>query len=253
MAKVGRHRLYKSELDKVIPSSASPEDSMALALQYINTWASDLVFLDVAESHLSKSDKDVSMELEDYRRSLLKYRYEQKYVNERLDTAVLENEIQAYYEQHKEHFMLDVPIVKVRYMRISSDSPNMSLIKKKMSSEDVADMVEADSLAYFSADIYTDYGGKWVDMVSLAKNFGTDYGTLLSKARSSCIEMEGEGGKINFAYIADFVSAGNVAPVEYCHAHIKDIIISMRKQALISGLERDLLEDALAKGKFEIL
>lgn len=252
VAKVGRHRLYRSDLDKLLPAISSPEDSMALVSQYIKTWAADLVFLDVAESYLSKSDKDVTEELEDYRRSLLKYRYEQKYVNERLDTAVSENELLAYYESHKDHFVLDVPIAKVRYMRISADSPNLNLIKKKMSSEDVNELVEADSLAYFSADIYTDYGGRWIDMVTLARKFGTDYGSLLAKAVNSGIEMEGDGGKVNFAYIADFISAGNVSPLEFCRGQIRDIIISTRKQNLIAALERDLLEDALAKGKFEI-
>ena len=252
VAKGGRHRLYRSDLDKLLPVISSPEDSMALASQYIKTWAVDIVFLDVAESYLSKSDKDVTEELEDYRRSLLKYRYEQKYVNERLDTAVSENELQAYYESHKDHFVLDVPIAKVRYMRISADSPNLNLIKKKMSSEDVNELVEADSLAYFSADIYTDYGGRWIDMVTLARKFGTDYGSLLAKAVNSGIEMEGEEGKVNFAYIADFISAGNVSPLEFCRGQIRDIIISTRKQNLIVALERDLLDDALAKGKFEI-
>ena len=252
VAKVGRHRLYRSDLDKLLPVISSSEDSMALASQYIKTWAVDIVFLDVAESYLSKSDKDVTEELEDYRRSLLKYRYEQKYVNERLDTAVSENELQAYYESHKDHFVLDVPIAKVRYMRISADSPNLNLIKKKMSSEDVNELVEADSLAYFSADIYTDYGGRWIDMVTLARKFGTDYGSLLAKAVNSGIEMEGEEGKVNFAYIADFISAGNVSPLEFCRGQIRDIIISTRKQNLIVALERDLLDDALAKGKFEI-
>ena len=41
VAKVGSHRLYASELASYIPDSASPEDSTRLALQYINTWASD--------------------------------------------------------------------------------------------------------------------------------------------------------------------------------------------------------------------
>lgn len=65
VAKVGKYFLYKSDLDKVIPESATGQDSMTLALQYINAWASDAVFLDVAEEHLSKADKDVSKELEE--------------------------------------------------------------------------------------------------------------------------------------------------------------------------------------------
>lgn len=253
VARVGKVNLYKSELDRVIPPGASAQDSMALALQYINAWASDVVFLDVAEAQLSKTDKDVSRELEEYRRSLLKYKYEQKYVNERLDTTVTEDETAAYYELHKEQFILKTPIAKVRYMRISPDSPNVSLIKKKMASTVVDDLVEADSLAYFSADIYTDYSGQWIDMTRLARNFGVDYTVLMSKVYRSMVEMKDASGKLNVAYIEDYLAAGDMAPLDYCSAHIKDMIISIRKHKLIDDLERDLLEDARSKGKFEIL
>lgn len=253
VAQVGRYYLYQSELDKVVPESASSEDSIALAHQYINAWASDVIFMDVAEAHLSKEDKDVSKELEEYRRSLLKYKYEQKYVNERLDTAVAESEIKKYYETWPEQFVLDVPIVKARYMRISADSPNLGLIKKKMASTSVDDLVAADSLTYFSADAYTDYSGEWITIVRLARNFGVDYGTLMSRMNRSMVEMKDNSGKLNIAYIEDYIAAGELAPIEYCRDRIRDIIISVRKQTLISNLERDLLQDARSKGKFQIL
>ena len=253
VARVGRACLYKSELDKVIPQASSPQDSMALALQYINAWASDVVFTDVAESQLSKSDKDVSRELEEYRRSLLKYKYEQKYVNERLDTAVTETEISEYYQMHKGQFVLENPIVKVRYLRISADSPNAGLIKKKMASTVVDDLVEADSLAYYSAEVYTDYGGRWIDIAQLAKNFGMDHTVMMSRASRSMVEVKDASGKLNVAYIEDYIAAGEAAPQDYCTEHIKDMIISIRKHDLVNDLERDLLEDAREKGKFEIL
>ena len=73
--------LFKSDLDKVIPAGLPEEDSLRLANQYINSWALEHVFIGVAEQQLSKAEKDVMQELEAYRRSLLKYRYEQLYVN----------------------------------------------------------------------------------------------------------------------------------------------------------------------------
>ena len=48
------------------------------------------------------------------------------------------------------------------------------------------------------------------------------------------------------------ISRGDKAPVEYSTPMIKDMIISARKQALISGLERDLLNDARENGNFVI-
>ena len=81
VAEVGTERLYRSDIDAVVPKGLPQEDSIRLVRQYINAWASDRVYMAIAEPQLSKSEKDVTRELEDYRKSLLKYRYEQLYVN----------------------------------------------------------------------------------------------------------------------------------------------------------------------------
>lgn len=252
VAEVGRHYLYRSEVASLIPDGTSEEDSLRLALQYVNSWATDLIFLDVAEAQLTKDELDVSEELEEYRRSLLKYRYEQRYINERLDTMVADSQIDDYYLEHVENFVLEVPVVKARFLRISADSPNLGVIRKKMSSSLIGDLEAADSLSYFSAVKYTDYNGGWTDMVSLSREFGTDYAELLSLMRNGFIEKEDEYGKMNVAYIADFIPAGETAPLEYCRPRIRNIIISVRKQKLISDLEQDLLTDARDKGKYKV-
>ena len=252
VAKVGSHRLYASELASYIPDSASPEDSTRLALQYINTWASDQLFTDVAERELSKSEKNVDSELEDYRHSLLKYRYEQKYVNQRLDTAVTKAQIEKYYDDHAENFKLSLPIAKAVYMNISADSPNLEIIKKKMRSDKPEARIEADSIAFSSAFRYTDFGDRWVDLVKLSREVGTDYGTLLSQVRDGYAELPDGNGKLNIVYFFSLMRAGQTGPVEYFEEQIRDIILSTRKQALLSRLERDLIENARNQENFVI-
>lgn len=252
VAKVGSHRLYASELASYIPDSASPEDSTRLALQYINTWASDQLFTDVAERELSKSEKNVDSELEDYRHSLLKYRYEQKYVNQRLDTAVTKAQIEKYYDDHAENFKLSLPIAKAVYMNISADSPNLEIIKKKMRSDKPEARIEADSIAFSSAFRYTDFGDSWVDLVKLSREVGTDYGTLLSQVRDGYAELPDGNGNLNIVYFFSLMRAGQTGPVEYFEEQIRDIILSTRKQALLSRLERDLIENARNQENFVI-
>ena len=252
VAKVGSHRLYASELASYIPDSASPEDSTRLALQYINTWASDQLFTDVAERELSKSEKNVDSELEDYRHSLLKYRYEQKYVNQRLDTAVTKAQIEKYYDDHAENFKLSLPIAKAVYMNISADSPNLEIIKKKMRSDKPEARIEADSIAFSSAFRYTDFGDRWVDLVKLSREVGTDYGTLLSQVRDGYAEVPDGNGSLNIVYFFSLMRAGQTGPVEYFEEQIRDIILSTRKQALLSRLERDLIENARNQENFVI-
>lgn len=252
VAKVGSHKLYASELASYIPDSASPEDSTRLALQYINTWASDQLFNDVAERELSKTEKNVDKELEDYRHSLLKYRYEQKYVNQRLDTAVTRAQIEKYYEDHSANFKLSLPIAKAVYMNISEESPNLEIIKKKLRSDKPEARIEADSIAFSSAFRYTDFGDKWVDLVKLSREVGTDYGTLLSQVKDGMAEIPDGNGNLNIVYFFSLMKAGQVGPVEYFEEQIRDIILSTRKQALLVRLERDLIENARNQENFVI-
>lgn len=252
VAEVGHERLYRSDLDKMIPKGVSPEDSTRLARQYIDLWASDLVYVTIAEEQLSKVEKDVTKELNDYRKSLLKYRYEQLYVNERLDTSVSEDKVHEYYQQHKDAFVLRRPLVKARYLCIHTDSPALKQIRKKMCSSEVSEVIEADSLAFSTAMEFVTWDNDWVDVTTLAGKFDVDYKTLLSAVKDRWVRMDDTLGVTDLAYISDMMREGELAPLEYVTPQIKDFIISSRKQELISSLERDLLNDARENGKFVI-
>lgn len=252
IAEVGQAKLYRSELNELIPRGIPAEDSVRLAKMYINTWALDQVFLAVAEEQLSKSEKDVTKELEDYRKSLLKYRYEQLFVNERLDTSVSDDRIEQYYQDHEEKFILQRPVVKARFLLIAEDSPSLDKIKKKMASDEVQDLVDADSLAYSSALKFLTWGNEWIDASTLAREFGADHETMLDWMEGKWITRRDTSGRVSVAYVSEIMNAGRLAPIEYCTPSIRDMIISARKQSLISTLEQDLLKDARETGQLVI-
>ena len=252
VAQAGSHKLYSTELENFIPSGLSAEDSTRLAMQYINSWAADQLYLDIAEKELSKGELDVDRELEEYRRSLLKYRYEQAYVNQRLDTAVTRSQIEDYFEAHKDQFILRVPILKLRMMSFTKDSPSYSEFRKKISSKKPSDLSEADSLAYSASLRYTDFGGSWVDAVTVAREFGIDYGQMLAKMNQSYIIFEsGDVSDIKAAYVREMRRTG-VAPFDFCSDRIREYILSGRKHDLLIALEQSLLKGASDDGQFVI-
>ena len=252
VASVGKSRLYRSDLNKALPSGISAEDSTRLAHQYINTWASDIIFLNVAEKQLTKEELDVTKELDDYRKSLLKYRYEQRYINDRLDTLVTDGQIEEYYRKHPEKFVLHIPVVRADFLCISPESPSLAEFRRNIVSNDVTQMQITDSLAYSSAIKYENFGGRWIDMTVLAKEFGLDYAELMTFKKGEWIEYSGDTGLLSLAYIREYMPAGKIAPIGYATPLIRDILLSTRKRELVSGLEQDLLEQARENGKFEI-
>ena len=252
VARVGSERLYRSELDKYIPGGSSPEDSAAIARQYINSWATGHLFQKTAEDRLSKEEKNVDKELEAYRRSLLRYRYEQRYIGDRLDTLITEAQLEEYYKAHAAALELPRPILKVRFVDIMSDSPNYDEILEKLPSEGGQDLKDLDSLAYVSAPRFFDSSDTWMDAAVLAREFGTDYSTMLGKLKDKYIIFDyDDRGETRAAYVFAIQYKGQ-APLEYCRNTIRDNILSERKRTILDNLEQDLLKNAQDKKDFII-
>lgn len=252
VARVGNHRLHRKELENYIPQGVSPEDSVALAGQYIRAWAENLLLLDMAERQLSEEEKDLSAEMEEYRRTLLKYRYRQLYINQRLDTLVTDAELERYYKDHPDNFKLERPVIKSRYMVIPADSKALKTLMKKMSSEDDTEVLEADSLAFTVAIKYVDSADTWMDALTLAGELGTDYRSLLSSIKNGFAQVKDDAGNLKVAYIVEMVPEGKPAPLECCETRARDLILSARKHELETALEQDLLKDAFRNKKFVI-
>ena len=252
VAKAGKQRLYLSELNKYIPDGVSAEDSLNLAYRYINSWATEILYTKTAENELSKSEKDVTKELEEYRRTLLKYRFEQRYINQRLDTLITQQQLLKYYEDHKSSYILPRPILKVRYVDIMKDSPNKGEILARLSCTGGEDLMVLDSLAYVSALRYFDKTGEWVDAGVLAREFGIDYATMMAQLHNGFIQQTSDdSGDIKAMFVFDLRSEG-VAPIEYCASSIRENILSERKRDLLKKLEQDLLTNALDHKDFVI-
>lgn len=250
VARVGKHKLYKSEVEQYIPDLSTPADSASIAQRYINSWAMDLLYMNVAGTQLSKAEMDVSSELEAYRRSLIKYRYEQRYINDRLDTAITESDIKKYYQDHQDDFVLERPILKVRFVDVMKDSPNKDAILRMMASKEYDEVQRADTLAKSTALRYFDNTDIWTDAGDLARAFGVDYTDMLSMMKNNTIRIEPEGrGDLLFAYVLDIQKSG-IAPLSFCTERIRDIIMSSRKDKLVKSLEQDLLNNALESKLF---
>lgn len=252
VASIGRDKLYLSEVRACVPAFASPEDSALLVQQYIDTWATSVLFQQMAEDSLSKEELDVDKELEEYRRSLIRYRYEQSYVKAHLDTSISQEQIVNYYHGHEENFVLERPILKLRFAVISKDSPSRELLMAALKSDDYASILQTDSVLRSVALKFADYSQTWTDAAVVAREYGLDYLSLLDYKSGEYIIYEPSGlGVQMIGYVVDMIRYG-VAPVEFCSVRISEAILSARKRELLQHLERDLLTKARENNLLEI-
>lgn len=251
VARVGKNLLYRSDIEKLGIKGFSPEDSALMVERYIYSWAKERLLLDMAESRLSKADRDVEEQLEDYRRQLLVYRYQQKYVEQRLDTMISEREYREYYDTHPEDFVARVPLMKGIYVKISGSSPNLNPIKRLYRSRGTEDLDRLEQLCYSSAEKYWKFD-EWVSVEAVLDGTGMDVSEMdrILKA-DSYVERDFQG-YVYLVSVDEYVPQGENAPFEYCRNRIRDAILSRRKQELLASLERNLLNDAVISGNLKI-
>jgi len=247
VAEVGDKILYESEVKNLIPQGTTPEDSINMLEQYVNSWALKHLLLNKAESELSKSEKDVEQELEDYRSSLLVYKYEKIYLEERLDTVITDDECMDYYKNYSSNFTLNNSVVKARVVKVSDRSPNLEAIRKMYKTTSLEEIDEFEKLCYNSADRYNNFNNNWVDISAIAREIPYDVQMCEREAWSKSYIETKDSLYYYFVYFLDKIAPDSTAPFEFYQTKIKEIILSKRKQELVANLEKNLIQEALEK------
>lgn len=102
LVQVGEKILYEHQLRELLPLNLTKADSSLWAEDYITKWVRKQLFVQQAEANLTELQKDVHEELEEYRQSLVSFRYKNEMVNQKMDTVVTHDQIMNYYEEHKD-------------------------------------------------------------------------------------------------------------------------------------------------------
>lgn len=251
VARVYDKYLYESDLQNIFLTNVSKEDSVLIAKAYIEKWIQTQLLLKQAESNLTDKEKNVARQLEDYRASLLIHKYEQAYVNQKLDTLVTETEVEQYYYSNKDNFVLSEPIVKALFIKLRKEAPQTPKIKEIYRSNKQDDMQLLDNLAYQAAIFYDFFSDQWIPFSIIARQLPYTIDNINEAFSRRYIEME-DGNFIYLVSLREVKKQGEIAPLNYITHEIKQLIINKRKQNLIEQLERDLFIKARDDRNFEI-
>lgn len=100
IATIYNKSLYQSDLQSILYEGISVNDSLVRTKTFIDNWIRRQLLIHQAENNLDKSELDCLKEIEDYRNSLIIYKYESLLVKQNLDTVVSDEEIVKYLEDN---------------------------------------------------------------------------------------------------------------------------------------------------------
>lgn len=252
LARVYDKYLYSTDVESLFLKGVSKEDSALITKAYIEKWIQTQLLLRMAEQNLSDSQKNVARQLDDYRTSLLIFKYEQEYVNQKMDTAINFTELENYYELHKDNFVLDETIVKALYVKLRKEAPQIDKIKELYRSSNDEDIKQLDNLAYQASTKYDYFGDKWISLPFILRELPYPIqNTDETLSRQKYIEME-DGDYVYLVSFRNVLFKGSIAPFEYVTESIKQIVLNSRKQKLIVDLQRNLYNREQDKNNFQI-
>jgi hypothetical protein len=106
LARVGDEYLYESDVVGLVPENTSTHDSIMMVRNYIDNWVRTRLMIEQAKKNLVIQKLNLDKQLEKYRNSLIIYHYETELLQQKLDTLVVEDEIEKYYNEHLADFEL---------------------------------------------------------------------------------------------------------------------------------------------------
>lgn len=252
VATVGDKTLYQSDLKGIIKKGMLPADSIALIKSYIDKWVRRELLIEKAELNLTSDEKDVDKEIEDYRASLLIYRYEQGLINQKLDTLVNDAEIQKYYDENQNNFTLPDALVKAILIKVPTKAPGIAKVSQWIKSDKPNDLQQLESFCFQNAKMYDHFNDDWIYFDQLMQNVPlqiTDKNQYLS--RNHDIQIK-DSLFSYFVHIKEYKAMGTIPPLRFVKENIRDIILNKRKLQFISEVENNIYNDALNHKKFKI-
>lgn len=251
VARVYDSYLHQKELEEVIPKDLSSEDSISFVQNYINVWAKNQLMIYKAEFNLTEEQKRFEEQIQDYRNDLLKYAYLQKYVSDRLDTAISNNQVKTYYDENQANFQLKENILRLRYLSVPADAPDLEDLPALFKNKEPEGQKELLDYALSYARNFSLEDTAWISFNDFRKLIPiATYNQQDFLAKNRFVQIE-EENLIYLAEISEYKIKDNASPLVYVKDVIRKTLLNKRRLELISNLEKNLFSDALKKKEFE--
>ncbi|WP_167618570.1 hypothetical protein [Maribellus sediminis] len=252
VAQVGSHYLYPSDISRIMPANTSKEDSAILAGDYINKWVKQELMIQKANENLSDDQKNLTRELEEYRNSLIIYRYKNELVKQRMDTVVTPEQIEAFYTANQQTFLLDRCIVKAVFIKIPSELANPEQLKEMVKDDSEEGQSELRDYCMQYAKNFEIALDSWIDFAVLNRNLPENISDPESfLTRNNLKEMDDS----NYYYLVsihDYMLTNDLAPLEFVENNIKNLILNQRKIKFLRELENNIYTEGERQKKFKI-
>jgi len=253
LASVNDKELYQGDLDFMFAHKRySYDDSIALVNDYTAQWVEEQVMVNEAEKSDQIDQNVIDVRVENFKNDLLIQELENTLIGERLDTNVTDEEIKAYYLTHQKEFQLNDYLVKVLYLKIPLDAPDIEKIARAYKLTKGSDLEEIQVYAkIYATNFYYDTEN-WIYFDDLLKEVplqDINKDNFILKRSKTRLE---EGGFYYFLNIIDYKLKNSISPLSFEKENIRERILNVRILKLREEIKNEIVNKAYAEQNVKI-
>lgn len=240
--------LYAEDVARVLPFGLSPADSAAFVEDYLRKWAEEQALYKQAERNVTGSGR-IAQLVEEYRRSLILNDYEKLLQQQQMSELLPEEDLQRYYDEHKEFFVLDEAVVKGVFVKVPVGSPDLKNLKQWYKDNSEETLEKLDKYAFRHAVIYEYFYDQWVPISELEGKVIVNLEELsgnFEKQRN--IEAEDEE-YCYLLHVEEYKLKGEVKPYDLARYEIVDLLSNAHRVEFMQKVKGELYNKALERGR----
>ncbi len=253
LARVGENYLYKEDIEPLLRTNVSKEDSASFVSNYINNWAAQQLFfskskINLPETELAKFERLVA----NYRADLYTGAYKEALVQQSQDTMISPTELYNFYEREKENFRLKEQIVRLKFIELPLQFLDKERVSESFKRFNEKDASYLDSIGVqfkklnFNDSVWVSTSRVIAEIPPLTFENQDRY-----LKKSQFFELQDSIG-LYLAKVTDVLKANEIAPLPYIEPTIKQVLMNKRLLYYLRKLETEVIDEAIKRKEFEV-
>lgn len=250
LVEVDENFLYYEDLQAATPVGLSKDDSTLFAEHYIRSWVEDVLFSKKASDNIP-DNTDIDRLVANYRNSLILHAYQQELISQKLSNEISDEDLLLFYNNNKELFKLEVPIIKAIYIKIPLTAPRINEVRKWCRADNPDAIDKLEKYSFQNAVKYEYLRDNWIRVTEISDWLPISISDLETKLiTEKHLELR-DSLYYYFLSVNDYRGKGQEEPFEFARKEVKDMVINTKQIDFIRDVKEDLYRQAIKRNKIK--
>jgi hypothetical protein len=243
----------RGEIERRIPKNIASADSLLRAENIVKKWVIDALMDEVSYQNIGDDKAEIEKLVNEYKRSLMRHRYQERIIRDKVSAAISEYDQVRYYEENKQQFVLSENLIKGLFIKVAADAPGLENVRKWYRSDSEESLEKIEKYSIQNAIIYDYFYDRWVNFDEVMVKIPHRLSNPAQFLRANNHLEVSDDTHVYFLNISDKLLVGSMAPFDHVKSQIHELLVNRRKIDYLRMFGENLYRDAVKNGTVKFI